>query len=70
MKFAEITITICVDETELTPAQKQLADQSDTNLSIDHPLMQGYDSIVAMIENVAAGHFNYLMGNAVTIEVE
>ncbi|MCK5612570.1 hypothetical protein KAR91_62440 [Candidatus Pacearchaeota archaeon] len=71
MIMARIVIVVEVDESKLTAEQQLIAEKSNEDLSVEHPVSKGCDDIRDRASNMK-DYFNYLFKgiDAVTVMVE
>jgi len=70
MIFQKVIIEIYVGESKLTPEQRQIADKSNTDCFVDHPLIKGCEDINDMLEGgVFQSMFNYLGEGSKAVEM-
>ena len=61
MEYAEIKITVELDESKLTTDQQWNADMADFDITVAHPLEQGVEALIDAIAAMSPlSYFNYL----------
>lgn len=70
MKYAEITITVELDDSLLTDEQKEQANKADTDLSKDHPVDKGVEALTDAIAAMSPlSYFHYLKGGLDAVKI-
>jgi len=70
MIFADIKIVIKVDQSKLTKAQQVQANESDTDLTVDHPADIGVELTVDMLEKFVKQRFAYLLDGKEAVSIK
>lgn len=70
MLFAEITIKIKVDESKLTTQQRREAEQSDVDVSMNHPAGFGVSLVSDHLEEFVKSQFRYLHDGREAVSIE